>query len=84
MAIEQADQVIARLGQIDSERQLKIDTTKWELTMLRNHQKELRLVGRDCDYNCDDRMKKLQLRLDHLLGFHTPPQTTETVGGNDE
>lgn len=54
----------------DSKRQQAIDEVKWELAILMEHERLLRLEGRDHDYDDDQRKRALRLRLDHLLGFH--------------
>jgi hypothetical protein len=55
-----------------SQKDKQIQEIKWELAILMEHERLLRMEGRDHDYDDDKRKQTLRLRLDHLLGFHEP------------
>jgi hypothetical protein len=63
---------------------MKKENVKWELGILLNSKKELRLVGRDLEYHDDNRIKKLQDFLDAEEESNCKEQKTETKTTNSE
>ncbi len=49
-----------------------VETIKWELELLMKNQKDLRLSGRDLDWNDGERLKQLRIRLDKEMGILQP------------
>jgi hypothetical protein len=45
---------------------------QWEIALLQEQSRILRLAGRDLDYNQTQRLTLLQARLDKLLGYGEP------------
>ena len=48
----------------------KLAEVKWELALLMDQKRILKLQGREPAYDDDLRIKELRLRLDRILGYH--------------